>query len=180
MTSFLAQALPLIVFLAVDAFVDDVRWSILAAIVFSVFQLAVTWRRTRRFDWFVLLDVALIVGLGGVSIALADELFFKLKPAVVEGVTVVFFAGLLVLPRAFMVRYVERMTPGRQLTAEGIDAMRFVLGLGAAFISVHALLVVGAARWATKETWALLSGPGFYVALVPVLAITWWRGRRRA
>lgn len=178
MVSFLTQALPLVVFLLVDALVDDARWSILAAVAFAVLQLVVTWRATRRFDWFVLVDVGLIAGLGGVSLALDDALFFKLKPAVMEGASVVFLGVLLLLPPAFLARYVGRLTPGRALPPEALRLMRGLLAGAATLTALHAGAVVAAAVWASKETWALVSGPGFYVALAPLLGFAWWRGRR--
>ena len=177
-TSPLLQVLPLLVFVLVDLFVDDVRISIAAAILFAALQLGVTWRRTRRFDWFVVLDVVLIAGLGGVSIALKDELFFKLKPAIVEGVTIVFMVGLLLAPTQFLTRYLERLTPGKPLTPEGLALMRAMLGWGSVATAVHIVAVLYAAFFESKAVWATVSGPGFYAAYAPVMGLLIWRARR--
>ena len=57
------------------------------------------------------------------------------------------------------------------LRPEALGPMRQWLALGAGVTAVHAGLVLAAAFWATKETWALVSGPGFYVAFAPLLPI---------
>lgn len=178
MTSPLFQLLPLLVFVLVDLLVDDVRISIAAAVVFAVLQLVVTWARTRRFDWFVVLDVALIAGLGGMSVALENELFFKLKPAIIEAVTIVFMVGLLLAPPAFLTRYLERLTPGKPLTPEGYSLMRQMLRWGCVATGVHIVAVLYAAFFQSKSVWAAVSGPGFYAAYLPVMGFLVWRARR--
>lgn len=178
MSSPLLQLLPLLVFVLVDLFVDDVRISIAAAIGFAAVQLVVTWARTKRFDWFVVLDVALIAGLGGLSIALKDELFFKLKPAIIEGVTIAFMGGLLLAPTPFLTRYLERLTPGKALTPRGLALMRSMLWWGSVATGVHVVAVLYAAFFRSKAEWAAVSGPGFYVAYAPVMGFLVWRARR--
>lgn len=178
MTSPLLQVLPLLVFVLVDLFVDDVRISIAAAIGFAALQLVVTWARSRRFDWFVVLDVTLIAGLGCVSIALKDELFFKLKPAIVEGVTIVFAVGLLLAPRPFLTRYLERLTPGKTIGPEGLSLMRAMLTWGSVATAVHIVAVLYVAYFESKAAWAAVSGPGFYAAYLPVMGLLVWRARR--
>ena len=178
MLSPLLQVLPLLVFVLVDLLVDDVRVSIAAAIGFAALQLVVTWARRRRFDWFVVLDVAFIAGLGGVSIALKDELFFKLKPAIVEGVTIAFMVGLLLAPTRFLTRYLERLTAGKAIGPEGLSLMRAMLTWGSVATAVHIVAVLYAACFESKAAWAAVSGPGFYVAYVPVIGFLLWRARR--
>lgn len=170
-TLFLTQLLPLLVFIVVDSFVTDVRVSILCAVLFAVGQLAVTWARTRRVDWFVVLDVALIGALGGVSIALDDEFFFKLKPAIVEAVTVVFMVVLALAPDRLLLGYYGRMVPGMASQPEAVGAMKRMLGWMCGYVLLHAGAVLYTALYSTKEIWAFVSGPGFYVFFLPVLAV---------
>jgi intracellular septation protein A len=165
---FLTQLLPLLAFLVVDAFVTDVRISIAVAIAFAVVQLLVTWARARRFDWFVVLDVVLIAGLGGLSIALEDEFFFKLKPAIIEGVSVVVMLALVFAPARFLLAYLGRMVPNGSLGPEAVGMMKQLLWLMCACTVVHIALVLYTAVAATKETWAFVSGPGFYLCLLPL------------
>jgi hypothetical protein len=167
---FLTQLLPLLVFLAVDAFVTDVRVSIACAVVFAAGQLAVTFVRTRRLDWFVLLDVALIVGLGAMSLGTENDLFFKVKPAIAEGVALALVVGLMLAPDRFLAGYLGRFMPGRTLGAGELGNLKSLLGVMAAGTAVHLGLVLYTALRSSRAVWAFVSGPGFYLLLLPLCA----------
>lgn len=171
----LTQLLPLIVFIVVDSFVTDVRISILAAVLFALGQLALTWRRSRRVDWFVLLDVGLIATFGAISIALEDELFFRIKPAIIEGVTMVFMLALLAAPPRFLTNYFGRMMPENTLRPEVLKRMKTLLGWMCLWVALHASAVLYTAFFSTRKVWALVSGPGFYVIFIPILVLVLWK-----
>jgi hypothetical protein len=48
----------------------------------------------------------------------------------------------------------------------------------AVFVLLHAALVTWAALHASRRVWAAISGPGFYVILVPLAAWVLWRRRQ--
>ncbi|MGC4118059.1 MAG: septation protein IspZ [Myxococcales bacterium] len=175
---FVTQLLPLLVFIVVDSFVTDVRISIACAVVFAFGQLVVTWARTKRIDWFILLDVALIAGLGGISIAFEDDLFFKVKPAIVEAVTIVFMLVLVVAPSRFLIGYFGRMVPNLAVDPQALGSMKAMLGLMCGYTALHIAAVLYAAFRMSRESWAFISGPGFYVFFVPVLAVVFVRALR--
>jgi intracellular septation protein A len=182
MALFLTQLLPLIVFIVVDSFVTDVRISIIAAILFAVGQMAFVYARSRRFEWLILIDVGLIVALGGISIAFDNQIFFKVKPAIIEGVAIVFIAVLILAPGQFLLRYFGRMMPGMVLRPEALRMMKLMLGLICAGTAVHIGGVLYTAFCSSKEVWAFVSGPGFYIIILPigVLPVIVMRARRRA
>jgi intracellular septation protein A len=166
-TVFLTQLLPLVVFIVVDALVTDVRWSIACAVVFAVGQLGYTWLRQRRLDWFVLVDVGLIVGLGGVAIAFDNDLFFKVKPAIIEGLSIVLVVALVLAPDRFLLGYFGRMMP--TLRPEALGVMKSMLVWMALFTAVHVAAVLYTAFRSSKQTWAWVSGPGFYLLFIPIV-----------
>jgi intracellular septation protein A len=166
-TVFLTQLLPLVVFIVVDALVTDVRWSIGCAVVFALGQLVVTWIRQRRLDWFVLVDVGLIVGLGGIAIVFDNDLFFKVKPAIIEGLSIVVVVALVLAPDRFLLGYFGRMMP--TLRPEAIGVMKSMLVWMAVFTALHVAAVVYTAFRASKQTWAWVSGPGFYLLFIPIV-----------
>ena len=177
MLPFLTQLLPILVFIVVDAMVSDVRISILAAVLFAVGQLAVTYARSRRFEWLVLIDVGLILALGAISIAFDNELFFEVKPAILEGVAVVLMVALIFAPDRFVLRYVERMAPpGRALR---VDVLKSMLGVISVCTVLHIGAVLYTAFYSSREVWALVSGPGFYVLILPVGLVAGLRLRAR-
>jgi hypothetical protein len=162
------QLFPIVVFLVVDAFVQDPIWAIASALAFVVLQAVLTFVRGKRFDRFLLLDLALVGGMGAASLLTRNELFFKLKPAILEGVMVPYLLFLALAPAALLLGYFARYAVGQTIRPEALPLLRRLIGLMGAMIALHAALVVIAALYWTKRTWGLVSGPGFYVLLVPL------------
>jgi intracellular septation protein A len=168
----LGQMLPLLVFIIVDAIFNDIRTSIISAIVFAVGQLIYYYVKTGQFDWFVILDVGLILGLGVISIVLKNEIFFKTKPAIIEAVTIVFFLVLVFSPDTFLLNYFGRMMPkGVTLNPAAIGAMKSMLLWMVGYVVLHIGAVLYTAFFTSRKTWAFVSGPGFYLMFVPVMTI---------
>ncbi|MBN2496918.1 MAG: septation protein IspZ [Deltaproteobacteria bacterium] len=169
---FLLQLLPILVFLVVDGFVADPVWAIGAALVFVVFQSAVLWVRKKKLDPFIAVDAVLVCGMGAVSLLAQDDFFFKLKPAVIEGVMVPYLVFLALAPRRWLDRYFDRYLDGVQIPEAGFRLMRRLMIFFAAGVLIHAGLVVWAALAWSRQTWGWISGPGFYLLLVPVAGWT--------
>jgi intracellular septation protein A len=171
------QALPLVVFIVVDSFFDNITVSIVSSVAFAAAQLVFYYVKSHRIDWFVVLDVALIAGLGAVSIALKNEIFFKVKPALVEAVIVVFFFVLLFLPEKFLLSYFGRMMPANlRFNPRAVHAMKIMLLVLCSFMTIHIGAVLYTAYGASRKTWAFVSGPGFYLMFVPMMG---WAGYKR-
>jgi intracellular septation protein A len=165
------QMLPLIVFIIVDALFNNLRVSIISAIVFAAGQLAFYYVKSGRFDWFVLLDVGLIVGLGLVSVALKNDIFFKVKPAIIEVAAMVFFLALIFSPDRFLFNYFGRMMPkGVMLNPAAIGAMKVMLVWMCGYMLVHIGAVLYTAFYSSRTVWAFVSGPGFYLLFIPIMA----------
>ena len=168
----LTQMLPLIVFIIVDAVFNNVKVSIISAIVFAAGQLFFFYVRTGKFDWFVLLDVGLIVGLGTLSIVFKNELFFKVKPAVIEAAAIIFLVVLIVLPDRFLLKYFGRMMPkGMVLREAAIGPMKTMLIWMCVYMVVHIGAVLFTAFHSSRRVWAFVSGPGFYLLFIPVMPV---------
>jgi intracellular septation protein A len=174
----LTQLLPLIVFIVVDALVTNPRISILCAVVFALGQLTYTWIKSRRLDWFVLVDVGLIVILGGLAIVSENDRFFKVKPAIVEGVSIVFMLALILAPDRFLIGYLRRTMP--QLRPEALGVMKSMLVWMSLYTALHVAAVLYTAFRASRQTWAWVSGPGFYLVLIPMVAFVLVKKRRKA
>jgi len=180
-TVLLTQLLPLLVFIVVDALVTDVRLSILCAVVFALGQLVYTWTKSRRLDWFVLIDVGFIVILGGIAIAFENDQFFKVKPAIIEGISIVLMLALGLAPDRFLVGYFRRALP--TLRPEALGVMKAMLIWLSFFMALHVAAVLYAAFRASRQTWAWVSGPGFYLVFIPIVAFVLVKrrqARRRA
>jgi intracellular septation protein A len=168
----LGQMLPLLIFIIVDSIFNNIRTSIISAVVFAAGQLVFYFVKTGRFDWFVILDVALIAGLGAISIIFKNEIFFKVKPAIIEAATIIFFLALVVSPDKFLLDYFGRMMPsGMTLNPAAMGIMKKMLLWMCGYVVIHIGAVLYTAFYSSRKLWAFVSGPGFYVLFVPVMGV---------
>jgi len=157
--------LPLIVFILADS-IWGTRVGLLVAVVFGVIELGISWIQDRVVDRFLLLDIGLIVLLGLVSLWQSNDLFFKLKPALIE----VFF-GILIGISAWSSRNIvwamsRRYMKNLNLDAAALNKMRKTLRpLFWVFLG-HAALTVYAAVAMSRQAWAFISGGLFYLVFV--------------
>jgi len=92
----LLQLLPGFIPLLVYIIADDLwgtETGLLVAVGLGIIELAYYRIRDGRFDRFILLDTMLIVVLGVVSLVLENDIFFRLKPALL-GVVMCAFLGI--------------------------------------------------------------------------------------
>ena len=178
-TMLLTQMLPLLVFIIVDSIVKDVRISIVAAIGFAVVQSLIYYFTTGKFDWMVLIDVGLIAVLGTISIILKNDMFFKVKPAIIEGITIVFFLVLAFTPDRLLLGYFGRMMPGMTLRPEAIGLMKTMLFWMCGYVLLHIGAVLYTAFYSSRKVWAMVSGPGFYLLFVPMMVVILVKARAR-
>jgi intracellular septation protein A len=169
-TMLLTQMLPLIVFIVVDAVFNNIKASIISAVVFAIGQLIFYFIKTGQFDWFVLLDVGLIVGLGTVSLILKNEMFFKIKPAVIEIAAIIFLMVMALSPDSFLLNYFGRMMPkGSSINPLAVGMMKTMIFWMCGYMLVHIGAVLYTAFFSSRKMWAFVSGPGFYLLFIPVM-----------
>jgi intracellular septation protein A len=171
MNHILLQMLPLLVFVVVDMIFTNTAISIGSAVVFAVFQMGFTFIKTGSPDYLILIDVALIVGLGALSIFLKNDLFFKMKPAIIEAIMVLLIVALAFAPDRFLLSYLSRFMPqGASLVPEAMPILKKML-LGMALYTVfHIGAVWYTAYHSSRKIWALVSGPGYFFIFIPIMA----------
>lgn len=108
----LIDLFPVIVFFIVYKMAADPHAGIInatvAAIVAGVVQVAYVWSTTRRIERMHVVTLALLVGLGGLTIALDDERFIKWKPTAVNfAFALAFFASHFVSRRNLVQRMLD-------------------------------------------------------------------------
>jgi intracellular septation protein A len=167
----LTQILPLLVFIIVDSVCNNIRISIVSAIIFAAGQLLFFYLKTGQFDWFVLLDVGLIAGLGVLSIVLKNDMFFKVKPAIIEGMAIIFMLVLFFSSDHFLLNYFGRMMPkGKVLNPAAIGILKTMILMMCGYVLLHIGAVLYTAYYSSRKMWAIVSGPGFYLLFIPVMA----------
>ena len=106
---------PLILF-----FVANGRWGIFVAtgvfMVAIVITLAVSYSLTRRLPVMALVSAAVVVVFGGLTLALQDETFIKLKPTIIYLLFAAALLGGLVLRKPLLALVFDQMF---NLTEEG-------------------------------------------------------------
>lgn len=154
--------LPLIVFIAADAFFQP-GIAIAIAVGTAIIELIISYVKVKTLDKFILFDVALIVLLGSVSILLENEIFFKLKPAVIELIFCIILGISVFSPVNIMLmmtkRYMKNIELGKAQIAQLTKSLRalFYIFLG------HTVLIVYSAFFMSKQAWAFISGGLFYI-----------------
>jgi len=159
--------IPLFVFIAIDE-IWGTRAGLIAALVIGVGELAWIWIKEKQFDRFVLFDTFLLLVLGSVSIWLDNELFFKLKPGLMElilcAVLAVSAFSKLNIVGLMTQRYMKELEMNEQQTAQ----LRKTLQLMLFVFLIHTVLVFYAAFYLSNEAWAFISGGLFYILFAVV------------
>ena len=159
--------IPLFVFIAIDE-IWGTRAGLVAALVIGVGELGWIWFKEKHFDRFVLLDTTLLLVLGSVSIWLDNDIFFKLKPGLVElilcGVLAVSAFSKLNIVGLMTQRYMKDFEMNEQQTAQ----LRKTLQLMFFVFLIHTILVFYAAFYLSNEAWAFISGGLFYILFAGV------------
>lgn len=129
---------PVLLFFITFKWYDDPKQGILAAtaviIVATGIQVAVTWLRRRRVERIHVVTLALLVGMGGVTLALQDEIYIKWKSTVFFWVLAVAFLGSQFIGRKTLVqRFLDSKfdPPGNVWTVLNLTWVAFFAGLGA-------------------------------------------------
>jgi intracellular septation protein A len=154
---------PLIVFVIADE-IWGTHVGLMVAMGFGLVELGVSLARKKRPDKFLLLDLGLIMAMGGVSLWLDNDVFFKLKPVVIGGVMCAMMAAMAYLPgnmlQAMQQRYMGNLqiNPWQQYEFKrSIARMVWVL-------VAHTAITLATVFVASNTVWGLVSGPGFFVA----------------
>lgn len=162
-------------FIAYKAYEDPAEGIIAAtavAIVASIAQVGYSWLRHRRVERMHLVTMLLIVGLGGLTIALRDETFIKWKPTVVNWLfAAVFLGSHFIGSRPLVRRMMERTIelPDSVWTRLSVSWIVFFVLLGA--LNVYVAYEFDTDTWVNFKLVAAIGLPiafaiaqGFYIA----------------
>lgn len=154
--------IPLFVFIAIDE-IWGTRAALIAALAIGVVEMIWIWLMDKRFDWFVLLDTGLLLALGSVSIVLDNDIFFKLKPGLVELILCAVLALSAFSKLNIIGLMTQRYLKDLELNKDQVAQFRKSLQLMFFVFMIHTLLVFYAAFYLSNEAWAFISGGLFYI-----------------
>ncbi len=154
--------IPLFVFIAADE-IWGTKTGLFVAIGVGTFEMIWIAAKEKRFDKIILFDTFLLAGLGGISIFLNNDLFFKLKPGLIELILVAVLAVSAFSKINIIGLLGKRYLKEHSFDQEQLTQMRRSLKLLFYIFSFHTLLVFYAAFFMSKEAWAFISGGLFYI-----------------
>jgi isopentenyldiphosphate isomerase/intracellular septation protein A len=170
--------IPLFAFIAVDE-IWGTKAGVIAALIIGVVEMTWIGVKEKRFDRFVLFDTLLLIALGGISILLDNDIFFKLKPALIE----LILCAVLALSAFSKVNIVELMSrrymKKMEISEAQMTKMRQSLRLMFFVFLAHTALVFYAVFYMSNEAWAFISGGLFYILFGVVFIIEFAKQKRK-
>lgn len=154
--------LPLIVFILVDEFYGTTA-GLIVAVAFGIAQLLLTYVKDKVFDTFVLFDTLLIVALGGVSLLLENDIFFKLKPAIIGAILCAILGVSGFSSTNLFAMMSRRYMKGIEIDDAQVQQLTRSAKILFVLFSVHTALVLYAAFFLSTEAWAFISTILFYL-----------------
>lgn len=170
--------IPLFVFIAADE-IWGTKIGLFVAIGVGVLEMAWVGFKEKRFDKFILFDTMLLVALGAISILLNNDIFFKLKPGLIELILVAVL-GVSAFSSINIIGLMgKRYLKGTTLNDEQVAQMRNNLKVLFYIFTAHTLLVFYSTFYMSKEAWAFISGGLFYILFGVYFLIEFYRQKRK-
>lgn len=137
---------------------------LIAGMVFGCGEIIFEWARHRKVEKLTWIGNGLILVLGGISLISNEGLWFKLQPALMEGIFALALWISCLLKKPLLVVLAERQ--GQSFAEPMKKKMMGVTLRVGLFFAVHTVLAVWAAfSWSTTN-WALLKGVGLTVSFI--------------
>jgi len=170
--------IPLFVFIAIDE-IWGTRAGLIASVVIGVGEMGWIGWKEKRFDSFVLLDTSLLVLMGGVSYILDNDIFFKLKPGLVELILCVVLAISSFSKFNIMGMMSKRYLKGISFSEEQMNKMQKTTRLMFYVFLAHTALVFYSAFFMSDASWAFISGGLFYLLFGVIFIAEWYIQRQK-
>jgi isopentenyldiphosphate isomerase/intracellular septation protein A len=154
--------LPLIIFVAADALFGETV-GLVVGVGVGLVEFVYGLVKDKKADPFVAGDTLLLAIAGGVSLVSSNEIFFKLKPALIELILAAAMGAMLALPPAYLKGYLGKQLKGIAIPDAALPGMKKGLALMLAAIAAHVALTVYAAFAMSTAAWGFISGGLLYI-----------------
>ena len=170
--------IPLFVFILADE-IWGTKIGLFVAVGVGVAEMFWVGIKEKRFDKFILFDTLLLVVLGAVSIWLDNDIFFKLKPGLIELILVAVLAVSAFSSVNIIGLMGQRYLKDAQFNEAQMAQMRKSLKNLFFIFAAHTLLVFYSTFFMSKAAWAFISGGLFYVLFGVYFLIELYRQKRK-
>lgn len=170
--------IPLFVFIAADE-IWGTKVGLFVAIGTGIAEMIWIAFKEKRFEKFVLFDTLLLVVLGAVSILLDNDIFFKLKPGLIELILVAILAISAFSKVNIIGLMGKRYLKGTEFNDAQLVQMRKNMQVLFFIFAAHTLLVFYSAFYLSKEAWAFISGGFFYIIFALYFVFELFRQKKK-
>jgi len=153
---------PLLIFILADE-IWGTMVGLYVALGFGITEFLFYYIKDRIVDRFILLDTLLLLLLGAVSIVFENDIFFKIKPALVEAILLSVIAFSLWGPKNILKAMSERYMGEIRLDAMQEKSMRNSMIAIFLITAFHIILILFSAFYMSKEAWFFISGGLYYI-----------------
>ena len=169
--------LPLFAYLGAELFFGETV-GLFVGIGLGVAEFLFRLIKDKKADLFALAETILLAAMGALSLFSGNSIFFRLKPAITEGIMALGMAVLLFLPAQILKAYFSRQVKGIKFGEEAMKSLRKNVVLILGILLLHTGLTIWAALAASAAIWAFVSGGLLYILISVVFT---WRiiGARR-
>lgn len=154
--------LPVFVFILADE-LWGTQIGLIVAVGFGLAEMLFTWIREHRLDRFIIADTLLLVLMGAISILLNNDIFFKLKPAVIESVFLVILGISVFTPANLVMKMTQRYAKGVSFDSFMQHSMKKSIKTLFWIFALHVILIILSAFTMSREVWAFISGGLLYI-----------------
>lgn len=170
--------IPLFVFIIADE-LWGTKIGLIVAVGVGILEMLWVGFKEKRFDKFILFDTLLLIALGAVSIVLENDIFFKLKPGLIELILVAVL-GISAFSKVNIIGLMgQRYMKDTTFNDAQLTQMRKSLKTLFYMFTAHTILVFYAAFFMSKEAWAFISGGLFYILFGIYFFAELFRQKRR-
>ncbi len=170
--------IPLFVFILVDE-IWGTKTGLFVAIGVGIAEMLWVAIKEKRFDKFILFDTLLLVILGAVSILLDNDIFFRLKPGLIELILVTVLAVSAFSPVNIIGLMGQRYLKDAKFSEIQMKQMRISLKYLFYIFAAHTILVFYSTFYMSKGAWAFISGGLFYILFGVYFLFELYRQKRK-
>jgi isopentenyldiphosphate isomerase/intracellular septation protein A len=170
--------IPLFIFILADE-IWGTKVGLYVALGSGVGEFIFYYIKDKIADKFILLDTGLLLVLGIVSIALENDIFFKIKPALIEAILLSVIGFSLWGPKNLIMAMSQRYMGELQFDSEQEKAMKNNMLVMFWITAFHIILVLFSAVFMSKEAWFFISGGLFYILFAAYFAYLWIKNKLR-
>ena len=165
--------IPIIAFIIADE-IWGTLYGLIVAIGIGVVELGYSLIKHRKIDKFVLVDIGLLLALGGISIIFDNDIFFKVKPGIINLIITGMIGYSAFSKNNIMLMMSKRYMKGMELNPYQLWLMNESMVKLFWILLVYSVLTLTSAFIDIKMVWEFMAGPGMFVVFGIFMAIEWW------